>query len=69
MKSALDRYNTHAIESSVWAWRYFQAAVHLMDDDLREQVHTEIAPCTEREFLARYCELHKAKFSEPFVCD
>lgn len=28
-----------------------------MDDDIRELVHYEIAPCTNEEFVARYCEL------------
>lgn len=33
------------------------AIVVLMDDDVREKVHGELAPCTNREFLVRYCEL------------
>lgn len=28
-----------------------------MDDDKREQVHYELAPCTPEEFLNRYLEL------------
>lgn len=28
-----------------------------MDDDVREQVHSELAPCEPAEFLARYYEL------------
>lgn len=28
-----------------------------MDDEIREQVHSELAPCEPAEFLARYCEL------------
>lgn len=28
-----------------------------MDDDIREQVHGELAPCTPEEFLKRYLEL------------
>ena len=31
--------------------------VTLMDEDLREQVHEELAPCEPMEFLERYCEL------------
>ena len=31
--------------------------VNLMDDDTRERVHAELAPCTEEEFLTRYLEL------------
>ena len=35
----------------------WDALVNLMDDDIRERVHTELAPCTEEEFLTRYLEL------------
>lgn len=28
-----------------------------MDDDIREQVHRELAPCTDAEFLNKYLEL------------
>ena len=28
-----------------------------MDDDIREQVHMELAPCTNRQFIERYLEL------------
>ena len=30
--------------------------VMMMDDDIREKVHAELAPCTDEEFLARYLE-------------
>ena len=33
------------------------AIVNLMDDEIREQVHRELAPCTDMEFLRRYVEL------------
>jgi hypothetical protein len=29
----------------------------LMDEEIREKVHFEIAPCSNEEFLKRYCEL------------
>jgi len=29
-----------------------------MDDDIREQVHSELAPCSELAFLVRYLALH-----------
>lgn len=35
----------------------FDDVVQYMDDGIREQVHMELAPCTEEEFLARYLEL------------
>ena len=28
-----------------------------MDDEIREQVHIELAPCTPEQFLKRYVEL------------
>lgn len=31
--------------------------VMMMDDDIREKVHAELAPCTDEEFLAKYLEL------------
>ena len=33
------------------------ALVSYMDDDIRERVHMELAPCTHEEFLIRYIEL------------
>lgn len=30
-----------------------------MDDNIREQVHFELAPCKPYDFLKRYCELDK----------
>lgn len=41
------------------------AYVVLMDDDIREQVHDELVPCTPEAFLARYQELHTAKYGKP----
>lgn len=36
--------------------RIMDAIVVLMDNDIREKVHFEIAPCSNEEFLKRYCE-------------
>lgn len=36
--------------------------VERMDDELRERVHDELAPCSELEFLARYLELAENDF-------
>lgn len=33
------------------------ALVNYMDDDIRESVHLELAPCTHEEFVLRYIEL------------
>lgn len=45
----------------------WESIVSLMDDDLREQVHAELAPCTDVEFYERYCQLHEEKYGKPFV--
>jgi len=33
------------------------AMAQIMDDEIRERVHSEIAPCTPGEFFARYAEI------------
>ena len=45
----------------------FAAAVELMDDDIRERLHLEMAPCPNQEFFEAYCAAHVAKFGEPFI--
>ena len=44
----------------------FEAIVNLMDDDIREEVHRDIAPCTDEEFLAEYCTRHYEKYGVEF---
>ena len=45
---------------------YYEAAVNLMDDEIREELHNEMAPCTDIEFLEAYMERHKEKYGEEF---
>lgn len=40
------------LERNLW-----DAVANIMDDDTREEVSRELAPCTEAEFLARYLEV------------
>ncbi len=47
----------------------YRAAEMLMDDDIREELHREMAPCSEEEFLVAYCKAHEAKFGEKFRVD
>lgn len=42
----------------------FEATVALMDDEVREAVHAEFAPCTEQEFFTAYEKAHADKFGE-----
>lgn len=41
-----------AIDAMSW-----DVIVNMMDDDTRETVHRELAPCTKIEFLRRYLEI------------
>lgn len=41
----------------------YDAAVELMDDDLREQLHMEMAPCTNQEFYDAYVKAHAEKYN------
>ena len=46
---------------------HYNAAVELMDDELREQIHDELAPCSDVDFLTRYLKEHQKKFGEEFI--
>ena len=45
---------------------YYEAAVNLMDDEIREELHNEMAPCTDLEFLETYMERHEEKYGTEF---
>lgn len=42
----------------------YDAAVVYMDDDIRDELHIELAPCTEQEFFSAYEKAHAEKFGE-----
>ena len=45
----------------------FGACVALMDDEIREALHLEMAPCGEQEFLDAYAQQHMEKYGEEFA--
>lgn len=45
----------------------YDAAVELMDDELREEIHSEMAPCSDQEFFDEYVRRHREKFGEEFA--
>lgn len=47
----------------------FESLVILMDDEIREKLHGELAPCSNEEFLKRYCVEHYKKFGEKFITE
>ena len=46
---------------------FYNMAVELMDDDIREEIHRELAPCSDLEFLEVYMERHLEKYGEEFT--
>ena len=44
----------------------YDAAVALMDDEIREAVHADLAPCTELEFLMEYLRRHMDRYGKAF---
>ena len=43
------------------------AAVQLMDDEIREAIHADLAPCTDLEFLEEYMKRHEEKYGIAFI--
>ena len=54
---SIDNGNSWTTPEAAIATLGLDVIVNCMDDDTRETVHSELAPCTEAEFLARYLEL------------
>ena len=44
----------------------FEVAVSLMDDEIREDLNRELAPCSEQEFFSAYEKDHAEKYGEEF---
>lgn len=45
----------------------FNAAVALMDSEICEELHMELAPCENQEFLDAYVKAHQEKYGEEFI--
>ena len=41
----------------------YEASVQMMDDDLREELHRKLAPCTDQEFFDAYSDAHLKTYS------
>lgn len=55
------------LESFDYSFIPFDTMVEYMDDEIREELHRELAPCTDAEFLEAYKEKHLVKFGETFT--
>jgi hypothetical protein len=42
----------------------FTAAVNLMDNEIREELHNQLAPCEDQEFFTAYENAHLEKYGE-----
>lgn len=40
----------------------YNIAVSLMDDEIREELHARLTPCTDQEFFSAYEIAHAEKF-------
>ena len=45
----------------------YDAAVNLMDDEIREALHAEMAPCKPQDFFVAYAKAHEDKHGEQFA--
>ncbi len=45
----------------------YAALVQAMDDDIRERLHLELAPCTEQHFAEAYCREHRKCYKHNII--
>jgi hypothetical protein len=45
----------------------FDVVVNLMDDEIREALHNDMAPCDNQSFVDAYLIAHKDKHGQAFV--
>lgn len=57
MKKVINQYGTEID---------YEVAVNMMDDEIREELHAKLAPCTDQEFFEAYCKAHEEKYGEEF---
>lgn len=48
-------------------FQMMNAAAECMDADIREALHSELAPCSNQEFIEVYAERHATKYGEDFA--
>ena len=51
-------------DKTVDNWDYI---VSLMDDEIREAVHADLAPCCNSDFLEEYKKRHQEKYGNEFI--
>lgn len=62
IREDIARTRTHNYSDPEWA-----NIVSLMDDEIRESVHADLAPCRDIDFLKEYMKRHREKYGEDFT--
>ena len=44
----------------------YDVAVELMDDEIREMLHSKMVPCLKQDFFSQYEIEHMHKYGEPW---
>jgi hypothetical protein len=57
------------VKNSKGNWIDYAAAAGYMDDDIREDLHAELAPCSNQEFYDAYAKAHLNKFGQEYDCE
>lgn len=47
----------------------YKLAVSFMDDEIREQLHADLVPCSNQDFFNAYAKRHKDTFDEEWIAD
>ena len=45
----------------------FDMALIFMDDEIREDIHARLSPCSEQKFFSAYEKEHRKKYGEDFI--
>lgn len=56
-------------EGLIYTANQWGAIVGTMDDEIREELNRELAPCSMKEFFAAYADEHEQKFGEQWELD
>jgi hypothetical protein len=62
-------YRADSVVNAYGEYIRFDVAASLMDDEVREAVHAEMAPCSNQEFFDAYCISHRELFGYNWCLD
>jgi hypothetical protein len=63
----MEAYMNHKDIIERQASDYIASTIELMDDEIRESIHMEHAPCSARFFAEEYSRRHLVKHGEEFI--